>query len=298
MLVVEQTGLDSRGARTHNLDRCIWDTHGLGLLRGHHDNSGGTVALLLKAGNAQVLRDTRVVHALEILVGGIEPSCLRVLLDRGLVPGKGIQDGTAAKALGKAVQGVIDLIGGKVVLHRILVDPVVERHAKGAIERATISAVIDLIERGNHNVERKVLTNMGGHMLNGKRRSQIAGTRKDNIVGTGGDCHHGLLKGDVARAASLGMMDRALGTNAKPIGNLHVWGNAIANEIRIGAAVIEKVDIAGLKTGIGNCLESRIAKRLALANTLGLGMLLKILERGAAYAYNRDAAHVLSERNH
>ena len=44
------------------------------LLRGHHDNSGGTVALLLKAGNAQVLRNARVVHALEILVGGIEPT--------------------------------------------------------------------------------------------------------------------------------------------------------------------------------------------------------------------------------
>ena len=135
-------------------------------------------------------------------------------------------------------------------------------------------------------------------MLNGKSRSQIAGTRKDDIVGTGGDCHHGLLKGDVARAASLEMMDGALGANAKPIGNLHVGGNAIANKIRIGAAVVEKVDIAGLKTGIGNCLEGSIAKRLALANALGLGMLLKILERGAAYAYNRDAAHVLSERNH
>ena len=60
----------------------------------------------------------------------------------------------------------------------------------------------------------------------------------------------------------------------------------------------EIVHIAGLKTGIGNCLEGRVAKRLALADTLGLGMLLKILERGAAYAYNRDAAHVLSERNH
>ena len=181
-----------------------------------------TVALLLEAGDAQVLRDARVVHTLEVLVGGIEPSCLRILLNRGLIPGKGIQDGTAAKALGKAVQGVIDLIGGKVVLHRILVDPVVKRHAKGAIERATISAVIDLIERGNHDVERKVLTNMGGHMLNGKRRSQIAGTRKDNIVGTGGDCHHGLLKGDVARAASLGMMDGALGTktNRQPA----CWG--------------------------------------------------------------------------
>ena len=135
-------------------------------------------------------------------------------------------------------------------------------------------------------------------MLDGKSRSQIAGTRKDNVVSTGSNRHHGLLKGDVTRAASLGMMDGALGTNAKPIGNLHVGGNAIANEIRIGAAVIEKVDIAGLKTGIGNCLEGRIAKRLALANTLGLGMLLKILERGAAHAYNRDAAHVLSERNH
>ena len=62
--------------------------------------------------------------------------------------------------------------------------------------------------------------------------------------------------------------------------------------------MIETIDIAGLKTGIGHCLEGRIAKRLALANTLGLGMLLKILERSAAYAYNRDAAHVLSERNH
>ena len=39
-------------------------------------------------------------------------------------------------------------------------------------------------------------------------------------------------------------------------------------------------------------------KLIIKANTLGLGMLLKILERGAAYAYNRDAAHVLSERNH
>ena len=117
VLVVKQAGLDGRGARAQNLDRCIRDTHGLGLLRGHHDNSCGTVALLLEAGNTQVLRDARVVHALEVLIGGIEPSCLRILLDRGLIPRKGIQDGAAAKALGKAVQGVIDLIGGKVVLH-------------------------------------------------------------------------------------------------------------------------------------------------------------------------------------
>ncbi len=53
--------------------------------------------------------------------------------------------------------------------------------------------------------------------------------------------------------------------------------------------MVEKVDIAGLKAGIRNCLEGRIAKRLALANALVIGMLLKILERGAAYAYNRDA---------
>ncbi len=90
-------------------------------------------------------------------------------------------------------------------------------------------------------------------MLDGKSRSQIAGTRKGQRRKHRKQPPSRPAQGDVTRAASLGMMDGApFGTNAKPIGNLHVGGNAIANEIRIGAAVIEKVDIAGLKTGIGN----------------------------------------------
>ncbi len=114
MLVVKQAGLDGRGARTQNLNRRI---HGspmaLAFSVGITTTAAAPLALLLEAVTRRYCVTRGLYILFEVLIGGIEPSCLRILLDRGLVPGKGIQDGTAAKALGKAVQRVIDLIGGR-----------------------------------------------------------------------------------------------------------------------------------------------------------------------------------------
>ena len=102
----------------------------------------------------------------------------------------------------------------------------------------------------------------------------------------------------LAGAAGLGVVDGGLGAHAEPVGDLHVGGDAVVDQVGVGGAVIEEVNVARLEARVGDGLERGVAERLALADPLGLGMVLEVLERGAAHAHDRDAAHVSAELDH
>ena len=298
VLVVDQARLNGGGAGAQDLDGGVGHAHGQGPLGGHDHQGRRAVALLLEAGHAQVLGDLGVVHGLEVLVGGLKAIGGRVLLDRGLVPSQRVCHGAAAQALGEAVQGVVDLVGVDVVLHGVLVDPVVKGHAEGAVERASVGAVVDLVQGRDHDGEREVLADVGRLVLHRKRGGQVAGAGEHDVVGAGGHCHDGLLKRHVASAAGLGVVDGALGAHADPVGHLHVGGDAVSHQVGVGAAVVEEVHVAGLQASVGDGLQGGVAKRLALADALGLGVGLEVLERRAAHADDGHASSVLAKLDH
>ena len=58
----------------------------------------------------------------------------------------------------------------------------------------------------------------------GKTGGHLDATREHDVVGAGGNGENRLLKGNVAGAAGLGVVDGATAAHAKPLGHLHVGG--------------------------------------------------------------------------
>jgi hypothetical protein len=59
--------------------------------------------------------------------------------------------------------------------------------------------------------------------------------------------------------------------------------------------VVEVLDVARLEAGVLDGLQRGIAKGIALAHALGLGVVLEVLEGRAAHAHDGHAARLLAK---
>ena len=298
VLVVGGGALVGGGAGAEDLDDLVVEAAGDGHLGRHHDDGCGAVALDLKAGHAQVLGDLGVAEAFEVGVGVGQVVLGGELLERLLGEAQRVGDGLAAQDLGDAVEGVVDLLGGQAVLPAVLVDPVVEGDAKGGVKGTAVGAVVDHRDGREHLVEGEVAAVAARGVDHGQGGCEVHGAGQHDVVGAGGDGLDGLLQGHVAGAAGLGVVHGADAADAEPVGDLHVGGQGVADQIGVGGAVVEVLDVAGLEAGVLDGLQGGVAKGATLVHALGLGVILKIGERGATHAHDGHAARLLAELDH
>ena len=295
VLVVRGRALEGGSTRAQDVNHLVVEAAGDGHLGGHDHQGGGAVALNLEAGHAQVLRNLGVAKALEVRIGIRKVVLLGKLLEGLRREGQGVENGVAPQGLGDAVQGIVDLLCREVVLPAVLVDPVVERDAKRRVKRAAIGAVVDLGDGGQHLGEREVAAEAAGGVYHGKRRRQVHGTRKHNVIGAGGNRLHCLLQGNVTGAAGLGVVHRANAAHAEPVRHLHVGREGVANHEGVRGTVVEVLDVARLEARVLDGLKRGVAKGVALAHALGLGMVLEVLEGSAANTHDGHAACLLAK---